>query len=50
MILIPLTPLTAEDIDFLAKKVLSLKLFEDEQGKMWSESVVTKGFEILSVC
>lgn len=37
------------DVDYLAKKVLGLKLFPGEDNKEWKESVITIQGEILSV-
>jgi len=39
----------SNDIDFLIKKVLSLRVFPDETGKMWTKSVKDLNLEILSV-
>lgn len=38
---------TEKDMEFIAKKILSLKLFEDEGH--WKRSVVDKDFEVLCV-
>eukprot|EP00042_Codosiga_hollandica_P053864 m.715863 g.715863 ORF g.715863 m.715863 type:complete len:132 (+) comp58791_c0_seq1:35-430(+) len=40
---------TADDIEYIANKILMIKLFEDENSKMWSKSVVERNFEVLSV-
>jgi D-aminoacyl-tRNA deacylase len=40
----------SEDVDYVAKKVISLKLFpEKSSGKDWKESVKSLNLEILSV-
>lgn len=39
---------TDADLEFVARKILSLRLFEDE-GTAWKMSVVDKNFEILCV-
>jgi len=33
----------------LAKKIVGLRLWEDENGRPWQQSVVTRGYEILMV-
>eukprot|EP01098_Paradermamoeba_levis_P012596 TRINITY_DN553_c0_g6_i4.p1 TRINITY_DN553_c0_g6~~TRINITY_DN553_c0_g6_i4.p1 ORF type:complete len:293 (+),score=53.66 TRINITY_DN553_c0_g6_i4:747-1625(+) len=38
-----------EDADYICKKVLGARLFEDETGKHWSKSAKDKGLEILFV-
>ena len=37
-----------EDIDYLCKKIVNLRIFDDEQGVM-NESVLQKGYEILVI-
>ncbi|KAJ1978505.1 D-tyrosyl-tRNA(Tyr) deacylase [Dimargaris xerosporica] len=39
----------AKDIDYMVRKVLNLRLFDDETGKMWRKSAKDLGLEILSV-
>lgn len=39
---------TSEDVDYLVKKVINMRIFEDENGKM-NISLLEKGYEILSV-
>ncbi len=39
---------TIEDVDYLVKKILNLRFFENEQGKAWSKSVKDLGLEVLS--
>ncbi|CAG2111803.1 unnamed protein product [Medioppia subpectinata] len=38
-----------EDMDYMVRKILSLRVFDSEDGKRWSDSVVDKKYEILSV-
>eukprot|EP00051_Salpingoeca_urceolata_P021703 m.342988 g.342988 ORF g.342988 m.342988 type:complete len:195 (+) comp19848_c1_seq1:2282-2866(+) len=40
---------TEEDSDYIARKVLSLRLFDAEDGRMWRQNVGQSGLEILSV-
>ncbi|CAG2182067.1 unnamed protein product [Oppiella nova] len=40
---------TKEDMDYMVRKILSLRIFDAEDGKRWSASVVDKKYEILSV-
>lgn len=40
---------TDKDMEFIAKKLLSLKLFDSTDGKAWSNSVVDSDFEVLCV-
>lgn len=37
------------DYEYLAKKILSLKLWGDDQGRSWSTNVVDNGYDILLV-
>lgn len=39
---------TMEDVEYLAKKVAEIRLWEDEQGKM-NHSILEKGGDILSI-
>ncbi|KAJ1978299.1 D-tyrosyl-tRNA(Tyr) deacylase [Dimargaris verticillata] len=38
----------AKDIDYMVRKVLNLRLFDDETGKMWRKSAKDLDLEILS--
>ena len=40
---------TPEDAEYILRKLLGLRLFEDDQRKPWAQTVVQRGFEILSV-
>uniref|UniRef100_A0A3B4AL19 D-aminoacyl-tRNA deacylase n=1 Tax=Periophthalmus magnuspinnatus TaxID=409849 RepID=A0A3B4AL19_9GOBI len=40
---------TQKDADYIVRKLLNLRLFEDENGKMWTKSVMEKEFEVLCV-
>ncbi|XP_060775128.1 D-aminoacyl-tRNA deacylase 1 isoform X2 [Neoarius graeffei] len=40
---------TQKDADYIVRKVLNLRLFEDENGCAWKHSVMDKGFEVLCV-
>ncbi|KAJ2954829.1 hypothetical protein O0L34_g3143 [Tuta absoluta] len=40
---------TIQDMEYVARKVLSVRLFEDDDGKKWNKSVVDKQYEILCV-
>ncbi|XP_058450152.1 D-aminoacyl-tRNA deacylase [Malaya genurostris] len=39
----------ANDVDWLAKKLLNIRLFEDPTGKRWSQSVLDQQLEILCI-
>lgn len=39
---------TSSDVDYLVKKVINLRIFEDENGKM-NISLIDKGYNILSI-
>lgn len=39
---------TLEDVEYLARKIANLRIFEDENGKM-NTSIQTKGYEILNI-
>jgi D-tyrosyl-tRNA(Tyr) deacylase len=36
-----------EDADYMCKKILNIRLFENEENKPWTKSVVEKNYEIL---
>ncbi|AWP06245.1 D-tyrosyl-tRNA(Tyr) deacylase [Scophthalmus maximus] len=40
---------TRKDADYLVRKILNLRLFEDEGGRAWSKSVMDRDFEVLCV-
>ncbi|XP_076360451.1 D-aminoacyl-tRNA deacylase [Tachypleus tridentatus] len=40
---------TPKDMEYMVRKVLNLRLFDDANGKRWNHSVKDKGFEILCV-
>uniref|UniRef100_T1IYM9 D-aminoacyl-tRNA deacylase n=1 Tax=Strigamia maritima TaxID=126957 RepID=T1IYM9_STRMM len=40
---------TSKDADYMIKKLLNLRIFENDNGKRWSLSVSDKKFEILCV-
>lgn len=40
---------TQRDADYMVRKILNLRLFEDESGKAWSRSVMERGLEVLCV-
>ncbi|KAJ1952010.1 D-tyrosyl-tRNA(Tyr) deacylase, partial [Dipsacomyces acuminosporus] len=40
---------TKEDLEHVAKKILGLRVFEDESGGMWKKSVKDLGLEVLCV-
>uniref|UniRef100_U5ESE4 D-aminoacyl-tRNA deacylase n=1 Tax=Corethrella appendiculata TaxID=1370023 RepID=U5ESE4_9DIPT len=37
------------DVDYIAKKLLNIRLFEDASGKRWMESILDQKLEILCV-
>ncbi|KAJ1674533.1 D-tyrosyl-tRNA(Tyr) deacylase [Spiromyces aspiralis] len=37
----------AKDMDYIVRKILSVRVFEDEDGKMWSKNVKDLGLEVL---
>jgi D-aminoacyl-tRNA deacylase len=39
---------TSEDVNYLVKKIINMRIFEDEAGKM-NLSLIQKGYNILSV-
>ncbi|KAI5645794.1 d-Tyr-tRNA(Tyr) deacylase domain-containing protein [Phthorimaea operculella] len=40
---------TIKDMEYVARKILSVRLFEDDDEKKWNKSVVDKQYEILCV-
>ncbi|XP_059612456.1 D-aminoacyl-tRNA deacylase [Phlebotomus argentipes] len=40
---------TAKDVEYIVRKVLNIRLFEDGSGKRWSKSVLDEQLEILCV-
>ncbi|XP_053274591.1 D-aminoacyl-tRNA deacylase 1 [Pleuronectes platessa] len=40
---------TQKDADYIVRKILNLRLFEDENGRAWSKSVMDRDFEVLCV-
>ena len=40
---------TVKDAEFISRKILNLRLFDDEAGKRWAKSVKDKNLEILCV-
>ncbi|XP_078412701.1 D-aminoacyl-tRNA deacylase 1 isoform X1 [Cetorhinus maximus] len=40
---------TQKDMEYMVRKILNLRLFEDENGKHWCKSVMDKQYEILLV-
>ncbi|XP_041838729.1 D-aminoacyl-tRNA deacylase 1 [Melanotaenia boesemani] len=40
---------TQRDADYMVRKILNLRLFEDENGRAWSRSVMDRDFEVLCV-
>ncbi|XP_011298303.1 D-tyrosyl-tRNA(Tyr) deacylase 1 isoform X2 [Fopius arisanus] len=40
---------TLADMEYIVKKILNLKLFDDEKGKRWAASVMDKRYEVLCV-
>ncbi|XP_037830496.1 D-aminoacyl-tRNA deacylase 1 isoform X2 [Kryptolebias marmoratus] len=40
---------TQKDAEYMVRKVLNLRLFEDESGRAWSKSVMERDFEVLCV-
>ncbi|XP_050354901.1 D-aminoacyl-tRNA deacylase 1 isoform X2 [Nymphalis io] len=39
----------SKDMEYMARKILSIKLFDDENEKKWKKSIVDNDFEILCV-
>ncbi|XP_026761521.2 D-aminoacyl-tRNA deacylase [Galleria mellonella] len=40
---------TIKDIEYIIRKILSIKIFDDESNKRWKKSVVDKQLEVLCV-
>lgn len=40
---------TQRDADYIVRKILNLRLFDDENGRLWSKSVMDRDFEVLCV-
>ncbi|EDQ86008.1 uncharacterized protein MONBRDRAFT_33958 [Monosiga brevicollis MX1] len=40
---------TEEDVDYMVKKLVNIRLFEDEEGKMWRKSIKDLDLELLCV-
>uniref|UniRef100_A0A1A8CL54 D-aminoacyl-tRNA deacylase n=1 Tax=Nothobranchius kadleci TaxID=1051664 RepID=A0A1A8CL54_NOTKA len=40
---------TQKDAEYMVRKILNLRLFDDENGRAWSKSVMERGFEVLCV-
>nr|XP_057938039.1 D-aminoacyl-tRNA deacylase 1 isoform X1 [Doryrhamphus excisus] len=40
---------THTDAEYIVRKILNLRLFEDENGRAWSKSVMEQNFEVLCV-
>uniref|UniRef100_A0A1A7WCT0 D-aminoacyl-tRNA deacylase n=1 Tax=Iconisemion striatum TaxID=60296 RepID=A0A1A7WCT0_9TELE len=40
---------TQKDAEYIVRKILNLRLFEDENGRAWSKSVMEREFEVLCV-
>ncbi|XP_037301786.1 D-aminoacyl-tRNA deacylase 1 [Manduca sexta] len=40
---------TKKDMEYIARKILSIRIFDDGAGKKWNKSVVDKDYEILCV-
>ncbi|XP_023244420.1 D-aminoacyl-tRNA deacylase 1-like [Centruroides sculpturatus] len=40
---------TRDDLEYMVRKLLNLRIFEDDNGKRWSHSVKDKQYEILCV-
>ncbi|KAK7105097.1 D-aminoacyl-tRNA deacylase 1-like [Littorina saxatilis] len=40
---------TPKEMEYIVRKILNLRLFDDDSGKRWSKSVVDKDFEVLCV-
>ncbi|KAJ2798028.1 D-tyrosyl-tRNA(Tyr) deacylase [Coemansia guatemalensis] len=40
---------TREDMEYIAKKIIGMRVFDDDSGSMWKKSVLDKGLEVLCV-
>ncbi|XP_053708987.1 D-aminoacyl-tRNA deacylase 1 isoform X1 [Synchiropus splendidus] len=40
---------TQKDAEYMVRKILNLRLFEDEEGRAWSRSVMDRHYEVLCV-
>ncbi|XP_041353579.1 D-aminoacyl-tRNA deacylase-like [Gigantopelta aegis] len=40
---------TAKDMDYMVRKILRLRIFDDDQGKRWMKNVMEKDYDILCV-
>ncbi|KAJ7427990.1 D-tyrosyl-tRNA(Tyr) deacylase 1 [Willisornis vidua] len=40
---------TQRELEHMVRKILNLRVFEDESGKQWSKSVMDKQYEVLCV-
>ncbi|KAA0713340.1 D-aminoacyl-tRNA deacylase 1 [Triplophysa tibetana] len=40
---------TQKDVDYMVRKILNLRVFEDENGRAWSHSVMGRELEVLCV-
>ncbi|KAM6972027.1 D-aminoacyl-tRNA deacylase 1 [Aplochiton taeniatus] len=40
---------TQKDVDYMVRKILNLRLFEDDNGRAWSKSVMDREFEVLCI-
>ncbi|XP_013186100.2 D-aminoacyl-tRNA deacylase 1 [Amyelois transitella] len=40
---------TVKDMEYIVRKILSIKIFDDESNKRWKKNVVEKQFEVLCV-
>ncbi|KAM9792076.1 D-aminoacyl-tRNA deacylase 1 [Neosynchiropus ocellatus] len=40
---------TQKDAEYIVRKILNLRLFEDESGRAWSKSVMDRDYEVLCV-
>ncbi|GFY63082.1 d-aminoacyl-tRNA deacylase 1 [Trichonephila inaurata madagascariensis] len=40
---------TKKDMDFMVRKLVNIRLFDDENGKRWCHSIKDKGYEVLLV-
>ncbi|GAB1602102.1 D-aminoacyl-tRNA deacylase 1-like [Argonauta hians] len=40
---------TVKEMDFMVRKVLNLRVFEDDNGKRWNKNVKDRGLELLCV-